>query len=71
MATNSLVAQVLDQLSPTDKEVLLLRFDEDLTLEEIAEVMGLGLSAAKMRLYRSMQRFRKIFTEVENAERTK
>jgi RNA polymerase sigma-70 factor (ECF subfamily) len=71
VATDSMVTHVLDQLAPTDKEILLLRFDEDLTLEEIAEVMGLGLSAAKMRLYRSMQRFKEIFTEVESAERKK
>jgi RNA polymerase sigma-70 factor (ECF subfamily) len=63
VVTNSSVGYALDQLAPADKEILLLRFDEDLTLEEIADVMGLGLSAAKMRLYRSMQRFRRIYTD--------
>lgn len=64
MATNLLVGHVLGQLSPGDKEILLLRFDDDLSLEEIAQVMRLGLSATKMRLYRSMQRFKRIYTDV-------
>ncbi|MGW8182142.1 MAG: RNA polymerase sigma factor [bacterium] len=65
MTPNFRVEQALGQLSPGDKEILLLRFDDDLSLEDIAQVMGLELSATKMRLYRSMERFKRIYTEVE------
>jgi DNA-directed RNA polymerase specialized sigma24 family protein len=34
-------------------------------LEEIADVMDIGLSAAKMRLYRAMERFKMIYQDLE------
>ncbi len=39
-----------------DREILFLRFFQDLTLEEIASTLGIGLSTAKMRLYRALAR---------------
>lgn len=39
-----------------DREILLLRFFQDLTLEEIAGTLDIGLSTAKMRLYRALAR---------------
>ena len=42
------------------REVLLLRFQEDLTLEEIAAVVNAPLSTVKSRLYRGLQALRKI-----------
>jgi RNA polymerase sigma-70 factor (ECF subfamily) len=38
--------------------VLLLRFQEDLTLEEIAAVLGTALSTVKSRLYRGLEALR-------------
>lgn len=55
------VNRAIDRLKPDDKEVIMLRFINDLSLEEIAEVLGLGLSATKMRLYRAMDRFKVIY----------
>jgi RNA polymerase sigma-70 factor (ECF subfamily) len=37
--------------------VLRLRFFEDRSLEEIAAVLTISLSAAKMRLYRALEQF--------------
>ena len=51
---------LLKELSPADREILTLRFVADLSLSEIAETMELGLSAAKMRLYRAMDRLQEL-----------
>ena len=41
-----------------NREVLNLRFVHDLPLDAIAQGLGISLSAAKMRLYRSLESFR-------------
>jgi RNA polymerase sigma-70 factor (ECF subfamily) len=51
---------LLTELSPADREVLTLRFVADLGLAEIAELTDSGLSATKMRLYRAVERLRKL-----------
>lgn len=48
-----LVVRVMAQLSPRSREILSLRYWLDLSLEEIAQTLGIGLSAAKMRLHRA------------------
>ncbi len=51
---------LLSELSPADREVLTLRFVADLGLAEIADITQLSLSATKMRLYRAVERLRKL-----------
>ena len=48
------VSQALLQLNSTYREVLVLRFHEELSLEEIASVTRAPLSTVKSRLYRGM-----------------
>src|SRR5580700_12329703 len=48
------VAEVLLKLEPTYREVLVLRFYEELSLEEIATVTRAPLSTVKSRLYRGL-----------------
>jgi RNA polymerase sigma-70 factor (ECF subfamily) len=48
------VAQVLLKLEPNYREVLVLRFHEELSLEEIASVTRAPLSTVKSRLYRGL-----------------
>jgi len=48
------VAQVLLKLEPTYREVLSLRFHEELSLEEIATLTRAPLSTVKSRLYRGL-----------------
>jgi len=45
----------LERIPAIHREVLLLRFQEDLLLEEIAVVLSLPLSTVKSRLYRALQ----------------
>src|SRR5579883_584586 len=49
-----LVATVLGQLDALHREVLVLRFHEELSLEEISSVVGAPLSTIKSRLYRGL-----------------
>jgi RNA polymerase sigma-70 factor (ECF subfamily) len=53
-----LVAEVMAQLSPRSREILSLRYWLDLSLEEIAQTLGIGLSASKMRLHRAQRQCR-------------
>jgi RNA polymerase sigma-70 factor (ECF subfamily) len=56
--TESQVQASVEQLPASYREVLLLRFQEDLTLEEIAAVLGTALSTVKSRLYRGLEALR-------------
>ena len=48
----------LDELAPRDREVLSLRFEEDLALKEIAALVEAPVPTVKARLYRAMGRLR-------------
>src|SRR6266702_8591837 len=52
------VGEVLLKLEPTYREVLVLRFYEELSLEEIATVTRAPLSTVKSRLYRGLAALR-------------
>jgi RNA polymerase sigma-70 factor (ECF subfamily) len=49
------VAGALDHLPAAYREVLVLRFQEELPLEEIARVVAAPLSTVKSRLYRALE----------------
>lgn len=55
------VEWTLAQLAYPYREVLILRFVEELSLEEIADTLDIGLSAAKMRLARARQSFSEVY----------
>jgi RNA polymerase sigma-70 factor (ECF subfamily) len=59
------VKSVLGRLAPDAREVLVLRFQEDLDLNEIAEVVRAPLSTVKSRLYRGLEAFRNLLAEEE------
>lgn len=50
------VAAAVQRLKPTDREVVRLDAWEELTREEIAEVMGMSRDAVDQRIHRSYQR---------------
>ena len=54
---SEVVREVLSALPEQARDVLMLRFYRDLSLDDIAQTLGIGLSAAKMRLYRAMAQF--------------
>lgn len=57
------VEQVLTRITPDHRAVLVLRFWEGLSYEEIAGVLQISLSAAKMRLHRARDEFRRTYEE--------
>lgn len=56
------IMAALDTLSAEDREILILRHVSELSFQEISEVLGLKLSASKMRLYRAGQRLKAAIT---------
>lgn len=56
--TRDRVRAALDELTPRDREVLVLRFLEQLSTAEAAAVLGIGEGAVKSRLMRAVVRFR-------------
>ena len=59
-----IVVQVLAQLPDTARQVLLLRFYDEYSLEQIAQHLALKLSATKARLYRALRQFRDLYIEM-------
>ncbi len=48
------IERALEQLPVQYREVIILRFFEDLKIEEVAHVLGLSMSTVKTRLYRAL-----------------
>jgi RNA polymerase sigma-70 factor (ECF subfamily) len=57
------VWSTVDVLSPQQREVFLLRFVEDLSLAEIAEVLGIRVGSVKAQLFRALRSIRKQMKE--------
>jgi len=55
----------LDRLSPDDREVLALRYLEELTAAEVAAVLGVTEAAAKKRVLRALVRLRETLNGAE------
>jgi len=62
-AEQEAVGRALATLTPPQRACLLLRARDGLTLEEIAQAIGLSTGAAKMTLYRAKERFRAAYTD--------
>jgi RNA polymerase sigma-70 factor (ECF subfamily) len=60
----SLLEEVLNNMDDLDKEVLMLRHFEELTNNEVAEILGIQKSAASNRYVRALQRLKGILTGV-------
>lgn len=66
--TKDAVRRVLATLASSDKEVLLLVDLLGLSMAEVAEALGLQVSAAKMRLSRARHRFRELYGQLAGDE---
>lgn len=56
-----LVHQALEKLSPKYKESIVLRFEAELSLNEIAQTLGISLGTVKSRLSRALVRFQEAY----------
>lgn len=57
------VRDALAQVKPDHRAILVLRFWESLSYEEIAGVLGISLAAVKMRLHRARGEFRRFYED--------
>lgn len=56
------------RLPPLYREALILRYKEECSMEEIAQALGLSVSAAKMRVHRGLDMLRELFGEERHAQ---
>lgn len=54
-------------LDPSQREVFLMKYVEEMSYDEIAEMTGIGVSALKMRVKRTADRLRELMGEVRHA----
>ena len=59
----ALLASAMEELSMAHREVITLRFEEEMKLQEMAEVMNIPLATVKTRLHRALLSLRQIMTE--------
>ena len=58
------LAEALEEMDPTDREVLALRHFEQLTNAEAAQVLGIQERAAAKRYLRALERLKEILSEM-------
>ena len=61
------IAHTLDTLEPIYREALVLRFQEELSLQEMSAVMGVPLTTVSSRIYRGLATLRAQMEEDEHA----
>lgn len=66
--TAELFDRALDKLLPEQKELLIWKYDEGLSVKQIAEKMGVGIKAAESKLFRARQAFKNVYAEFEEAD---
>jgi RNA polymerase sigma-70 factor (ECF subfamily) len=59
-----LLAGAIERMDEGDREILGLRYLDRLSFDEIAAVLQIGLSAAKMRHLRALERLRRVLEEL-------
>ena len=62
------VHEVIAKMSGEDCRLVAVRYVSGLSLQEIADVLEIGLSATKMRLYRAQEKFKEIYNDLDTEE---
>lgn len=55
----------LQMLNPNDRMMLLMKYQDDISIKEISAVTGLGESAVKMRLSRAKVNLVKFYNDIQ------
>ena len=55
------IQEALNKLKPKEKEIIVYKYISGMTLQEISDVTGIGVSAAKMRYYRALESFKEAY----------
>jgi RNA polymerase sigma-70 factor (ECF subfamily) len=61
----TMVRQSLAMLPPRDAEIMLLKYSEDWSYQELAEHLGLSVSAVEARLHRARQKMRQALCRLD------
>ena len=61
--TNIDLHKAIDTLSDKDKAIIILKYFEDKTLEEIAVILDENINTIKSRLYRSLKKLRNVLSD--------
>ena len=67
-ALNGKVHEVIAKMKGEHCRLVTLRYVAGHSLQEIADVLQIGLSATKMRLYRAQEKFKEIYTGLDTDE---
>ena len=62
------LAQALETMNPIDQEILALRHFEELTNNEVAEVLDIQAKAASIRYVRAIKRLKEILSSIPGFE---
>ncbi len=62
----SIILSVLDKLPPSDREVILLRYIEDLSSKEMAQVLGERENTILVRISRAKEKLRILLKDIKN-----
>jgi RNA polymerase sigma-70 factor (ECF subfamily) len=60
------ISRAVRRLRPDQREAFLMKYVEELSYEEMAQVTGVGVSALKMRVLRACDRLRELLGEVHS-----
>mgnify|MGYP000660439234 CR=1 FL=1 len=58
------LAKVLSLIEPSEKMILLMKYQDDMSIKEIKEVLNIGESAVKMRVKRAKAKVVKLYEEL-------
>lgn len=58
------LTKALELIDPSDKSILFMKYQDDMSIEDIQEVLDLGKSAVKMRLSRAKNRLVKAYETI-------
>lgn len=64
----SILYRALQRLSENDRQLLLMKYEENLSMKEIAAILDRPEASLKTELYRSRNRLRKFYLEREEKE---
>ena len=59
----------LNQISPKDKSIIILKYQEKVSIKTLEDVLGVRTSAVKMRVKRAKERFAFYYNNYQDQER--
>lgn len=65
-AMETALFKLLEDITPEEKLILLLKYKEKHSIKEIEQTMGISESAVKMRLSRAKEKINKLYSKYSN-----